>query len=336
MPRDSSGNYTLPSGNPVVSGTTVDSSWANNTMNDIKTELQDSLSRSGKGGMISAFKFADGSAAAPGLTFTSETSSGIYRAGTNDVRVSIAGSDRVQFRNDATDPFRIWSDGAWAILISENTAATITAAWVFSGSLTIPEATVTAHEDALSITESQISDLQSYLLPSDIGTSVQAYDADTAKTDVAETVTANWTFSGVVTLDAAVTTADYGTGGRVKDGTDTARPVGFNVMPLYEIDSADAFDLAHNGMLWHTDGASTIAFTCNNDGDIPVGATYVIANESSSGTQTIEEGSGVTLRWFDGSTSGGDTGNRTLASGGVCTVYKYSDTEFFIWGNGLS
>lgn len=41
--------------------------------------------------------------------------------------------------------------------------ATITGNWTFSGTLTIPEASVTAHQAALSITESQISDLGSYL-----------------------------------------------------------------------------------------------------------------------------------------------------------------------------
>lgn len=53
-----------------------------------------------------------------------------------------------------------------------------------------------------------------------------------------EIVTGSWTFDGVVT------TADFGTGGRVKDGTDVSRPMGFNVMPVYEIDVNDTFDLA--------------------------------------------------------------------------------------------
>lgn len=42
---------------------------------------------------------------------------------------------------------------------------------------TVTEGDVTAHQAALVITESQISDLQSYLLPSDIGSTVQSWDA---------------------------------------------------------------------------------------------------------------------------------------------------------------
>ncbi|GAF72642.1 unnamed protein product, partial [marine sediment metagenome] len=56
MPRDGSGNYTLPSGNPVVSGTLITPSWANPTMSDLGNEMTDSLSRSGKGGMTVAFQ----------------------------------------------------------------------------------------------------------------------------------------------------------------------------------------------------------------------------------------------------------------------------------------
>jgi len=342
MPRDGSGNYTLPAGNPVVTGTTIDASWANDTMDDIKTEMQDSLSRSGNGGMLVAFQNASGTVSAPGMTWTSEPTSGFYLAATNDMRASIAGSDRLQFRADATDPVRVWSGAAWRTVLHANSAATIVGAWVFSGTLTVPEATVTAHQAALSITESQISDLQAYLT-SVSEAAVTAHQAaltilESQITDgsVLARVAGSETITGMYTLDGDVTLTDFGTGGKVKDGLDTAQPIGFNVMPLYEIDVADAFDLAHNGMLWHTDGASTIAFTCDNDATIPVGAMYTIVNESSAGTQTVAQGTGVTLRWFDGSTTGGQTGTRTLASGGVCNVYKYSDTEFFIWGNGLS
>lgn len=35
MPRDSGGTFTLVSGNPVVSGTLIESNWANTTMPDL-------------------------------------------------------------------------------------------------------------------------------------------------------------------------------------------------------------------------------------------------------------------------------------------------------------
>ena len=39
MSRNGSGTYSLPSGNPVVTGTTISSTWANNTLTDIATAL---------------------------------------------------------------------------------------------------------------------------------------------------------------------------------------------------------------------------------------------------------------------------------------------------------
>lgn len=145
-----------------------------------------------------------------------------------------------------------------------------------------------------------------------------------------EVITGSWT------LDGAVNTSDFGTGGRVKDGTDVSRPIGFNVMPVYEIDADDSFDLAHVGMIWHKDANLNVTFTCADDATIPRGATYVVANEDLESV-FIAQGTGVTLRWFDGTGGAPPTGTRTLVRGGVCTVYKYTDTEFWIWGNqGLS
>ena len=52
----------------------------------------------------------------------------------------------------------------------------------------------------------------------------------------------------------------------------------------------------------------------------------------SSGDNTITSGAGITLY----NTSGGATGNRTLASKGVCTIVCTSTNEFIISGSGLS
>lgn len=48
MSRNGSGTYTLPAGNPVVTGTTISSSWANNTMNDLAAALTDSVAADGQ------------------------------------------------------------------------------------------------------------------------------------------------------------------------------------------------------------------------------------------------------------------------------------------------
>ena len=91
MPRNGSGTYTLPAGNPVVAGTTIDASWANNTLNDVANELTNSLSRTGAGGMLAPFRIADGSITAPGLAFLNETNSGLYRSGAGNLRMAVLG-----------------------------------------------------------------------------------------------------------------------------------------------------------------------------------------------------------------------------------------------------
>lgn len=54
-------------------------------------------------------------------------------------------------------------------------------------------------------------------------------------------------------------------------------------------------------------------------------------NAGSAGTLTLA-GSGVTLRLAGGTT----TGNRSIAAGGLATVYFISSTSAFVSGAGVS
>jgi len=64
MPRNSSGIYTLPAGNPVVADTVIDVDWANPTMSDIGNEITLSLPRNGSAGMTGPLMLL-GNATAP-------------------------------------------------------------------------------------------------------------------------------------------------------------------------------------------------------------------------------------------------------------------------------
>ena len=48
MSRNGSGTYTLPAGNPVVTGTAISSTWANNTLTDMATALSGSIAADGQ------------------------------------------------------------------------------------------------------------------------------------------------------------------------------------------------------------------------------------------------------------------------------------------------
>jgi len=135
----------------------------------------------------------------------------------------------------------------------------------------------------------------------------------------------------VTTLETAT---GFGTGAKVRDGLDTFQPVGYNVMPLYSHDTVDAFDLAHNGMVWHKNSSTSRVWTINSDTTIPVGATYLIVNEGSE-TIVLTDGTITALKWFDGGAVT-TSATVTVGTGGVATLYKKTDSEWWVWGIGLS
>ena len=113
MPRDANGIFTLPSGNPVVSGSIISAAWANTTMPDIGQSLTDSLDRYGRGGMLAEMKLANGLEASPALTWSSELSSGLYRAALNDIRFALGGDDLTRWDSSG---FSIWSGAEWEVI----------------------------------------------------------------------------------------------------------------------------------------------------------------------------------------------------------------------------
>ena len=58
MSRNGSGVYSLPAGNPVVTGTAISSTWANNTLTDIANALTGSLSSDGQTPLTGNLNFA--------------------------------------------------------------------------------------------------------------------------------------------------------------------------------------------------------------------------------------------------------------------------------------
>ena len=110
MPRDAGGTYTLPGGNPVVSGTVIETSWANPTMADLANGLTDSLSRTGNGGMLVPFRVPNGAVGSPSLSFLNNILSGLYLFDTGDVRMTINGADLTRFSGGKTQE---WSGSEW-------------------------------------------------------------------------------------------------------------------------------------------------------------------------------------------------------------------------------
>ena len=100
MPRNGSGVYTLPSGNPVEPGTVIEADWANTTLEDIGEEITNSLSRTGEGGMLAPLRFDSGTEGSPGIGWLLETSSGFYRSGTGEFWAVVLGQEVLQFTDN--------------------------------------------------------------------------------------------------------------------------------------------------------------------------------------------------------------------------------------------
>jgi len=129
---------------------------------------------------------------------------------------------------------------------------------------------------------------------------------------------ANMTFSGSNFAVSGSLTA----GTTISDGDGNVRNLAINSQTTgYTLVASD------NGKLISiTTGGVTVPSSIFSAGN-----TITIYNNSASG-QTITQGAGVTMRWVG--TTG--TGNRTLASYGLCTVVCVASNTFVISGGGLS
>jgi hypothetical protein len=96
MARNSSGTMSAPGTYPPIADAIISLDDYKALIQDILNELTDSLSRSGKGGMIEALKLADGTQALPGLSFNGDATSGLYRSG-EEIRLAILGALRAKF-----------------------------------------------------------------------------------------------------------------------------------------------------------------------------------------------------------------------------------------------
>jgi hypothetical protein len=136
MSRNGSGTYSLPAGNPVVTGTTISSTWANNTMNDLAAALTDSVAADGQTPMtgnldLNTHKVVNlvaGSASGEAVefaqfktpTFTGNvtmTSTGfaLIPAGTTAERPVSPANGQIRY-NTTTSQFEGYQGGAWGQL----------------------------------------------------------------------------------------------------------------------------------------------------------------------------------------------------------------------------
>ena len=136
MSRNGSGTYSLPAGNPVVTGTTIASTWANTTMNDLAAALTGSVASDGQTPMtgnldLNTNKIVNlvaGTASGDAIefaqfktpTFTGDvtiTSTGfvLISAGTTAERPVSPANGQIRY-NTTTSQFEGYQGGAWGQL----------------------------------------------------------------------------------------------------------------------------------------------------------------------------------------------------------------------------
>jgi len=91
MPRNGSGTMSVT--NSFSPATTISSTAVNANFSDMASELTNSLPRDGQASMTGQLKAATGTAAAPGITFGSDTNSGFYRKSADVIGVTVGGSE---------------------------------------------------------------------------------------------------------------------------------------------------------------------------------------------------------------------------------------------------
>lgn len=136
MSLNGAGVYSLPAGNPVVTGTTISSTWANNTLTDIGTALSTAVYKDGQQTItanipMSGFKFTGLAAGtAPGNSLRYEQVIGVYATPSEVVLQTLADAKGDMIAASAADTWAKLSVGANGTIAMARSAATLGLAYV--------------------------------------------------------------------------------------------------------------------------------------------------------------------------------------------------------------
>jgi len=90
MARNGSGTYSKV--NTFVAGNTITAAGHNDNWDDLVTELTNSVAADGQTSMTGALKLSNGTAGSPAATFASDTNTGLYRIGADNLGFALGGT----------------------------------------------------------------------------------------------------------------------------------------------------------------------------------------------------------------------------------------------------
>ena len=184
MSRNGSGVYSLPPLNPVVTGTTISSAWANNTMNDIAATLTDSVAADGQTPMTGALNLnthkivnlVAGTVAGDAVEYVQFTSAFVNPTfgGTGFMLIPkgttaqrpVSPADGYMRYNTTTNQFEGYQGGAWGQLGGGATGGGGDEVFVENGVTVTNSYTLSANKNAESVGPIVISSSATVTIPS--------------------------------------------------------------------------------------------------------------------------------------------------------------------------
>ncbi len=113
----------------------------------------------------------------------------------------------------------------------------------------------------------------------------------------------------------------------------TGYPVGYRGMPSRTTSGNDSTAATDNGRAVTYTGTGGHTFTV--DSDFGTASNIMVLINAGSASLAVAESLSGTLSWFGGAGSV-STGSRTLAAGGVATIWMLDANNAYIWGIGVS
>jgi hypothetical protein len=159
MSRNGSGTYTLPAGNPVVTGTTISSTWANNTLSDMATAITGSIAADGQTPITGALIGVSDTVSFGG------TGQITIPAGTTAQRSASPASGMIRY-NTSYSIFEGYSAGSWAQVGGGATGAGGDQVFVENARVVTTNYTLTAGKSAESVGPITINSGVSVTVPS--------------------------------------------------------------------------------------------------------------------------------------------------------------------------
>jgi len=186
MSRNGSGTYTLPAGNPVVTGTTIASTWANSTLSDIQNALTQSIAADGQTPITGALQMGNnkvtnmGTATAAGdavefAQFTTPTFTGdvtmlstgyvLVPKGTTLQRPAVPVAGEIRYNIDY-NTFEGYSNGVWGQLGGGATGGGNDQVFVENGVTVTANYTLSTNKNAESVGPISINSGKTVTIPS--------------------------------------------------------------------------------------------------------------------------------------------------------------------------